>query len=155
MTPRRPYLLRAFYDWLLDNKLTPYLIINAIYPGIQAPLNLSRDDKIILNISPSAVRNLELGKNEVQFNARFSGVLQNIVLPVAAILAICARENGAGTLFEPEIFSEIEGIVKDFANKPHNITESFISVVDNNCSKRGDKKEVFASSRYPGLHLVK
>lgn len=102
LTARRPYLLRAFYEWLLDNQLTPHLVVDINLQGVQVPLEYARDGQIVLNIAPRAVGNLELGNDEVRFNARFGGVPRQVSVPMAAILAIYARENGAGTMFEPE-----------------------------------------------------
>lgn len=102
MTPRRPYLLRAFYDWLLDNQLTPHLVVDVSVPGISVPMEFARDGQIILNIAPHAVGNLELGNDEVRFSARFAGIPRQVQVPMAAVMAIYARENGAGTMFEPE-----------------------------------------------------
>ncbi|QKJ85450.1 ClpXP protease specificity-enhancing factor [Paramixta manurensis] len=102
LTPRRPYLLRAFYDWLLDNQLTPHLVVDINLPGVLVPLEYARDGQIVLNIAPRAVGNLELGNDEVRFNARFGGVPRQVTVPLAAVMAIYARENGAGTMFEPE-----------------------------------------------------
>ncbi|QHM73655.1 ClpXP protease specificity-enhancing factor [Mixta intestinalis] len=102
LTARRPYLLRAFYEWLLDNQLTPHLVVDINLPGVMVPLEYARDGQIVLNIAPRAVGNLELGNDEVRFNARFGGVPRQVTVPIAAVLAIYARENGAGTMFEPE-----------------------------------------------------
>lgn len=102
MTPRRPFLLRAFYDWLLDNELTPHLVVDATLPGVKVPMEFVQDGQIILNIAPRAVGNLELADDSVRFNARFSGKPHNVFVPMYALQAIYARENGAGTLFEPE-----------------------------------------------------
>ncbi|MCG3862792.1 MULTISPECIES: ClpXP protease specificity-enhancing factor [unclassified Photobacterium] len=102
MTPRRPYLLRAFYDWLVDNDLTPHLVVDATLPGVQVPMEFVSDGQIILNVAPRAVGNLELGNEAVSFNARFSGRPHSVIVPMYAVLAVYARENGAGTMFEPE-----------------------------------------------------
>jgi len=102
MTPRRPYLLRAFYDWLVDNDLTPHLVVDATLRGVRVPVEFVQDGQIILNVAPRAVGNLELGNDCVSFNARFSGTPHSVIVPVYAIQAIYARENGAGTMFEPE-----------------------------------------------------
>lgn len=72
LTPRRPYLLRAFYEWLLDNQLTPHLVVDVTLPGVQVPMEYARDGQIVLNIAPRAVGNLELANDEVRFNARFA-----------------------------------------------------------------------------------
>ncbi|WP_456296703.1 ClpXP protease specificity-enhancing factor [Vibrio sp. AK197] len=102
MTPRRPYLLRAFYDWLVDNDLTPHLVVDATLPGVRVPLEFVQDGQIILNIVPRAVGNLELGNEAVTFNARFGGKPHSVIVPLYAVQAIYARENGAGTMFEAE-----------------------------------------------------
>ncbi|MEI2562274.1 ClpXP protease specificity-enhancing factor [Vibrio metoecus] len=102
MTPRRPYLLRAFYDWLLENELTPHLVVDATLPGVKVPLEYVQDGQIILNVAPRAVGHLELGNEEVTFNARFGGRPHLVIVPIYAVQAIYARENGAGTMFEPE-----------------------------------------------------
>ncbi|CAH0541318.1 hypothetical protein VMF7928_03502 [Vibrio marisflavi CECT 7928] len=102
MTPRRPYMLRAFYDWLVDNDLTPHLVVDATLPGVRVPDEFVQDGQIILNIVPRAVGNLELGNEAITFNARFGGRPHSVIVPLYAIQAIYARENGAGTMFEPE-----------------------------------------------------
>ncbi len=102
MTPRRPYMLRAFYEWLVDNDLTPHLVVDATLPGVRVPLEFVQDGQIILNIVPRAVGNLELGNEAVSFNARFGGRPHSVIVPLYAVQAIYARENGAGTMFEPE-----------------------------------------------------
>lgn len=102
LSPRRPYLLRAFYEWLLDNQLTPHVVVDITLPDVQVPLEYARDGQIVLNIAPRAVGNLELTNDAVRFSARFGGVPRQVYVPMAAVLAIYARENGAGTMFEPE-----------------------------------------------------
>ncbi len=114
LTPRRPYLLRAFYEWLLDNQLTPHLVVDVTLPGVQVPMEYARDGQIVLNIAPRAVGNLELANDEVRFNARFGGIPRQVAVPLAAVLAIYARENGAGTMFEPEAaYEEDASIMND------------------------------------------
>ncbi len=102
MTPNRPYLLKGFFDWILDNELTPHLVANATMPHVQVPEQFIKDGKIVLNIAPSAVTNFSMDLEAVSFSARFGGSPFQIYLPVYAIEAIYARENGAGTMFEPE-----------------------------------------------------
>lgn len=129
MTPRRPYLLRAFYDWLLDNQLTPHLVVDVMRPGVQVPMEFARDGQIVLNVAPRAVGNLQLGDNEVSFNARFGGIPRQVSVPMAAVLAIYARENGAGTMFEPEAGYETEGAFAGLESETIP-TESLMSVID-------------------------
>ena len=102
MTPHRPYLLRAYFEWLLDNDLTPHLVVDAHVDGTRVPQQYVKDGQIVLNVAPSAVSNLQLGNDFVEFSARFGGVPQQILLPLASVIAIYARENGAGVVFEME-----------------------------------------------------
>jgi stringent starvation protein B len=102
MKSNQPYLLRAFYEWIVDNNLTPYLVVDANYPGTQVPDEHVLDGQIILNISPASTGKLKMGNIEVTFNARFGGIPRNLVIPCKAVLAIYAKENGAGTVFTAE-----------------------------------------------------
>ena len=102
MTPFRPHLLRAFYDWLVANGLTPHLVVDAEYPGVKVPRQYVKDGQIVLNINPSAVGNLQLGDLEISFSARFGGSPFAVRVPIGAANAIYARENGAGTVFNEE-----------------------------------------------------
>lgn len=102
MTPSRPYILRAIYEWLVDNQLTPYLMVDALQPFVQVPEQFIEEGQIVLNISPKAVAKLSLSNEAVQFNASFSGVPQHIYVPIAAVKAIYAFENGRGMIFSEE-----------------------------------------------------
>ena len=102
MTPNRPYLIRALYEWLVDNGLTPYLLVDAQRDDVQVPAQYVEDGRIVLNTSPSAVRGLERGNELITFEARFSGSSFAITLPPAAVLGVYARENGKGMLFPDE-----------------------------------------------------
>jgi stringent starvation protein B len=102
MTPNRPYLLRAFYEWIVDNNLTPYLVVDATMEGVKVPTQHVQNGQIVLNINPSAVGNLLLGNDAVTFSARFGGSPFALYIPQRSVLAIYARENGAGTMFTPE-----------------------------------------------------
>jgi stringent starvation protein B len=102
MTPIRPYLLRSHYEWLLDNDLTPHIVVDAHIAGVYVPQQFVQDGQIVLNIAPSAVVAFELNNTALSFNARFGGVAFDVYVPIAAITAIYARENGAGSMFEPE-----------------------------------------------------
>lgn len=99
MTPSRPYLIRAIYEWILDNGMAPHLLVNAQIAGVNVPPQYVQNGKIILNVSPSAVHNLDIGNERVEFSARFGGVAMYLVVPVAAVLAIYAKENGQGMVF--------------------------------------------------------
>ncbi|RDV28227.1 ClpXP protease specificity-enhancing factor [Alteromonas aestuariivivens] len=102
MTSNQPYLLRAFYDWINDNGLTPYIVVDAARDGVEVPQEFVKDGQIVLNISPSACVNFYLDNDGVSFQARFGGQPRRISMPCSAVLAIYARENGAGTVFATE-----------------------------------------------------
>ena len=102
MISMRPYLLRALYDWIVDNRLTPYLLVNADYEKVEVPRQYVEKGQIILNISPMAVQGLTLDNDWVSFSARFSGRPFSVFVPTPAVLAIYARENSKGMFFQPE-----------------------------------------------------
>ena len=107
-SPKRPYLLRAYYDWLVDNSFTPYLVVDATYLGVNVPVEYVKDGQIVLNLSANATGNLQLTNDFIQFNARFKGVSRELYIPMGAALAIYARENGDGVMFEPEeVYDEL------------------------------------------------
>lgn len=104
MNSNRPYLLRALYEWIVDNRCTPHIIVDAERPGVVVPDGYVKDGEIVLNISPDAVRELELGNEWLSFNGRFGGRPTDVEVPVAAVKAVFARENHRGMVFpaEPE-----------------------------------------------------
>jgi stringent starvation protein B len=102
MTSNKPYLIRAIYDWIVDNNLTPHLLVNAEYPGVQVPQEHVNNGRIVLNISPQACRGLHLENDRIVFTARFSGVTIQIYVVPAAVFAIYAKENGRGMEFGEE-----------------------------------------------------
>ncbi|MCT8987713.1 ClpXP protease specificity-enhancing factor [Shewanella phaeophyticola] len=118
ITPNRPYLLRAYYEWLMDNHLTPHVVVDAFVKGTQVPQQFVKDGQIVLNIATGAVANLHMTNDAVEFNARFGGVPQNVFLPMASIVAIYARENGAGTVFDMEDAYMIEDEHDELSSVP-------------------------------------
>jgi stringent starvation protein B len=119
MTSSRPYLIRALYEWINDNGLTPYVLADVAIAGVVVPESAIQDGKVTLNISASAVQLLELGDDEISFSARFGGVAFNVYLPIPAVSAIYARENGQGMMFpaeEPAISEPTQA--DDDAGKP-------------------------------------
>ncbi len=99
MTPSRPYLIRALYEWIVDNHLTPYLLVDATSRGAEVPRQYVEEGKIVLNIGPQATNSLDLGNETIEFHARFAGRSTSVTVPMAAVLAIYAKENGQGMLF--------------------------------------------------------
>ncbi len=96
-------MIRALYEWIVDNKSTPYLLVVANSDGVSVPQEfVNKDGQIVLNISPTAVKDLFVSNESLTFNARFGGIPRDIFVPCGAILGIYARENGQGMIFEPE-----------------------------------------------------
>ncbi len=118
MKSSRPYLLRAIYEWIVDNDCTPFLLVNAGAPGVDVPQEFVDNDKIILNIGPTATQGLVLGDEGVTFNARFSGKPRSVNAPIEAVLAIYARENGQGMLFTDETVPEADSADTEPADTP-------------------------------------
>jgi len=102
MTSSRPYLIRAMYDWLVDNHLTPYILVNADYPGVEIPLEYVTAGRVILNISPESCRGLHLDNDKIVLSTRFSGRTVQLALRPGAVLAIYSKENGRGMEFSEE-----------------------------------------------------
>jgi stringent starvation protein B len=102
--PRRPYLLRAMHEWISDSQCTPHVVVDAGVAGVEVPRQFVQDGKIVLNLSYTATAQLQLGNEELSFNGRFGGVSMQVRVPLAAVLAIYARETGQGMVFadEPE-----------------------------------------------------
>lgn len=102
MTSNRAYLLRAMYEWIGDNDMSPYLLVDATVPGVRVPPSTIRDGKVVLNVAARAVTQLELGNDFIHFLARFGGVSQSVEIPVGAVQAIYAHETGQGMMMPPE-----------------------------------------------------
>ncbi|MDV3440968.1 ClpXP protease specificity-enhancing factor [Pseudomonas otitidis] len=102
MKSSRPYLVRALYEWIVDNDCTPHLLVNAEHAGVRVPPGYASDGQIVLNVSPSAVRHLHMDNEAVSFEGRFGGVAHSLYIPSAAVMAIYARENGQGMVFDLE-----------------------------------------------------
>ena len=102
MFSNRPYLVRAFYEWIVDNDCTPYIIVDAHYSGVEVPQSFVTNGQIILNIAPSAVRSFDMNNDRIKLSTRFGGVPIDIFCPMGAILGIYAQENGQGMMFESE-----------------------------------------------------
>jgi len=102
MTSSRPYLIRALYEWIVENNLSPYVLVNTKTPGVEVPQEHIVNDKIIFNVSPRAVKELHLGNDAVEFNGRFGGKARFVSVPIRAVLAIYAKENGRGMVFNDD-----------------------------------------------------
>ena len=102
MLSNRPYLLRAFYEWIVDSHCTPIIVLDATNPRCKVPKDFIEDGEIIFNISSTAVRDFKISNEQVEFKASFSGVVHIISAPIKAILAIYAEENNEGIFFDSE-----------------------------------------------------
>ena len=102
MSSNRPYLLRALYEWISDNGLTPYILVDATNPGVRVPPGAAKDGKVVLNIAARAVTQFEITNDRIHFLARFGGVSQPVDVPMTGVLAIYAQENGQGMMFSAE-----------------------------------------------------
>lgn len=99
MSSSVPYLIRAINEWILDNQYTPYLIVDATVDATSVPLEYVKEGQIVLNIGPSAIRDLVMTNEHVMFNGRFGGIAHEIYVPIDAVLGLIAKENGEGMWF--------------------------------------------------------
>ncbi len=113
MTSNKPYLVGAYYDWISDNDLTPYIVVDVNVYGVLVPMNYVADGQIVLNIASSAVGSISMGETAIEFSARFGGKLEHITVPYGAIGAIYAKENGAGTSLAIEHPTEEETTIAE------------------------------------------
>ncbi|MEI8236463.1 MAG: ClpXP protease specificity-enhancing factor [Methylococcaceae bacterium] len=102
MTHLKPYLIRAIYEWILDNEFTPHLLVDANHLDAMVPEQFVQDGQIVLNVRPAAIDALSLGNEAIEFNTRFNGKSTYIYVPIGAVMAIYAKENGKGMVFEVE-----------------------------------------------------
>ena len=102
MTSSRPYIVRALYEWILENHCTPYVLVNAFYEGVEVPQEHVKDGQIILNISPSAVQELSVQDFAIEFHGRFGGLSKQVFVPTQAVMGIYAKENGQGMMFDTD-----------------------------------------------------
>lgn len=108
LSPTRPYMARAIYEWICDNQLTPYLLVDATQPYTSVPEQFVKDGQIVLNIAPHAVHQFQMSNDAVSFSARFGGVARDIYVPISALLGIYARENGQGLFFDPDEYANVQ-----------------------------------------------
>ncbi len=108
ITPTRPYMVRALYQWIEDNELTPYLMVDATAKNLQIPTEHVQDGRIVLNIASRATGNMSMENDYIHFSARFGGVSQDIWVPLTAVLGIYAKENSQGMFFDPNEYDNYE-----------------------------------------------
>ena len=101
LTPTRPYMVRAIFEWLEDNNLTPHIMVDTTQPNVTVPVEYVQDGHIVLNIASRATGNLVINNDFINFHARFGGVSQELWVPMQAVMGIYARENSQGMFFDP------------------------------------------------------
>lgn len=116
LTPTRPYLVRAIYQWLEDNLLTPYLMVDTSQPNVSVPTEYIQDNRIVLNIASRATGNLQINNDYIHFNARFGGVSRKLWIPMPAVMGIYAKENSQGMFFDPNEYADYQP--EDNNNQP-------------------------------------
>jgi len=102
MSSSRPHIVRALYDWIIENDCTPYILVNAFADDVEVPQEHVKDGQIILNISPSAVQSLFIRSEAIDFDGRFAGIPKRVYVPISAVMGIYAKENGQGMIFDPD-----------------------------------------------------
>lgn len=146
MTSSRPHIVRALYEWILENECTPYILVNAMADHVEVPQQFVKNGQIVLNVSPMAVVDLLLTNEVMQFNGRFGGVPMDVYVPMSAVMGIYARENGQGMIFdlderEPE---------PPFPNDPDGVG------LDKSSPEKKSKEQAKAPAKNkPGLRVVK
>ena len=124
MTSNRPYLLRALYEWINDNDMTAHLLVDATGDGVQVPRSTIKEGRVVLNIAARAVAQLDMNNREVRFMARFGGVSQAVIVPMAAVLAIYALETGQGMMLPDDGIMMHEENPDDMPDPPDSNTEA-------------------------------
>jgi len=155
MTSNKPYIVKAFYDWISDNGLTPYIAVDVSVYGVMVPMSYVNDGQIVLNVSASAVGSIALGDASIELSARFGGKLELMSVPYGAIAAIYAKENGAGTSLAIE-HPEPDSITEAPEQAP--IKTSPVKAVQSKATeKSADKAATVSSSKAkkPTLSVVK
>jgi len=147
MSSNKPYIVKAFYEWISDNDLTPYVMVDVNVYGVLVPMNYVADGQIVLNIASSAVGTIALGDKNIEFSARFGGKLEHITVPYGAIAAIYAKENGAGTSLpiEHPIEDDDEELVDEVPEKPKSTLSSVASTGNDNDKSNKPKGKSKAS----------
>jgi stringent starvation protein B len=145
MSSNKPYLIGAFYDWISDNELTPYIVVDVSVYGVLVPMAYVNDGQIVLNIASSAVGSIALGADAIEFSARFGGKLEHMTVPYGAVAAIYAKENGAGTSLPIEHPSEDDISVKEDVTSSAKISKpkpslSSVSSVDKTTKPKKSSK---------------
>jgi stringent starvation protein B len=151
-TSNKPYLFRGILDWILDNDATPYILVDASKAGVDVPQEHIKDGQIVLNVNPSAVQNWLVDNQAISFNARFSGSSRSIYVPMYALLAVYAQENGQGMAFPEEEGSETLESAENEPEKPNSPSLKEVETSTGSTAKDDNKHSTKRSSH---LKLIK
>tara|TARA_B100000575_G_C22855913_1_gene500483 strand:+ start:257 stop:673 length:417 start_codon:yes stop_codon:yes gene_type:complete len=124
MNSSRPYIIRALYDWILENQCTPYVLVDAFGEGVEVPQDHVKDGQIILNISPIAVQSVSISNEAIEFNGRFGGIPKRVLVPIKYILGIYAKENGQGMIFESDELPEPPDPPEELLNRKKKVSSN-------------------------------
>ncbi|WP_448245431.1 ClpXP protease specificity-enhancing factor [Thalassotalea agariperforans] len=152
MTSNKPYLVKAFYDWISDNQLTPYIVVDTTVNNVMVPMSFVQNGEIVLNISQGAVGAISLGEHAIEFSARFGGKLEHLFVPYGAIAAIYAKENGVGTALP------VEQVDDALAEDEDEIEEINLSSVESTTKAEEPSSEADTkppAKKRPSLKVVK
>lgn len=161
MNSSRPYMLRALHEWIVDNECTPYILVDVNYPQVKVPPGHAVDEQIVLNTAPAAVRYFEIDNQAVSFEALFSGSPFSLYVPIAAIQAIYARENGQGMFFDADLDALSDNAVVEDTDPDPDIsdTPTVLHVVDTDkpadSGEPDDKPPTPPPSGRPSLRIIK
>lgn len=151
MQSSRPYIARALYQWLLDNDLTPYIVVDAEHAGVEVPRQFVQNGQIVLNLAPTAVRDFAMENEAVSFSARFGGRPMQVMVPIDALIAIYARENGVGMVFGHEPVMPAEAVEPEEKEPRPNELES----VDDASPDQEHGDETSPRKGPPSLRVIK
>lgn len=154
MSPSRPYIIRALNEWIIDNHLTPYVLIDATFKNVSVPKQYIIDGRIVLNIAPGAVANLEITNEYLCFDARFGGVLKRIFAPINAVLAIYAKENGKGMVFTEEN-EEDNGEQDDNMDSVNNFDDNGLNIQEPSSENTSNSPPRPPKKGKPNLKIIK
>lgn len=143
MTSSRPYIVRALYEWILENDCTPYVLVNAMADHVEVPQQFVKKGEIVLNVSPVAVMDLLLTNEVMQFNGRFGGVPMDVYVPMSAVMGIYARENGQGMIFDMD------------ESNPEPPLPGGPGPDKKGTGKKSSKPDIAPAKNKPGLRVVK
>lgn len=155
MTSHRPYLLRALYEWIADNGMTPHLLVDATRPHVQVPVHAVKDGRIVLNVAERAVAGLQMSNDVIRFSARFGGVSHAVSVPVSAVLAIYARETGQGMALPEDTLADASDETEvEIETEDGEVAPAPLSVVSDDPSD-GDDPPTPTPRRSGHLRIVK